>query len=137
VDLQACVNREQFISMSLMKAFNSSSADPPFPIASPHVFLNFLLLHQNISLNIFLYLSMKTGRVGGGFKHLCSRFHAPAIRLQIILGVKIKHPTSLPMGTGLPASAPPPLANTLFFIKYLKNPYIFIFFHSNKKQKLY
>jgi len=69
---------------------------------------------------------MKTGRVGGGFEHPCSRFHAPAIRLQTILGVKIEHPTLLPMGTGLPASAPPPPANTPFFIKYLKNPYFFI-----------
>ena len=54
----------------------------------------------------------------------------PPPRPQTILGVKIEHPTPPPTGTGLPA--PPSTAKTLFFIKYLKNAYYFIFFIATK-----
>lgn len=42
MDLQACVYRKQCISMSPMKEFKSLSADPPFPIASQHLFRKML-----------------------------------------------------------------------------------------------
>jgi len=62
---------------------------------------------------------MATGRIGGGFEYPLPR---PRSRPQTIPEVKIEHPTP-----PHPFPPSPPPVKTLFFIKYLKNAYFFIF----------